>query len=301
MPPTTLARFAACAFALQCVDDLAVWCIVTTAILLVITAVSALDGACGLRGLGSDGLPSTSESDDGDVQPRQSFTVLAIVQLVALLSFVVAWAYGLFVVLNLFSRQHHALPGAELCDRHLYDPVFIIAVIVGLVLVLVPLVALCTCLASNLCVGEPSGSEGRRKKFDDLERGGHSGGAGAPSDAEEQQGLLAASDTAAGVQGAPVTVASAGGAQPKFSAGAPAQAVAAGSGTTPALAAAAAQGGPDRPAASSSSAATVDTTGLQQRQHNRDPWSVAGVDSLAAPPTPDHATFARTAAVDERI
>lgn len=295
---------------MQCVDDLAVWCIVTTAILLVITAVSALDGACGLRGLGSDGLPSTSESDDGDVPPRQSFTVLAIVQLVALLSFVVAWAYGLFVVLNLFSRQHHALPGAELCDRHLYDPVFIIAVIVGLVLVLVPLVALCTCLASNLCVGEPGGSEGRRKKFDDLERGGHSGEAGAPSDAEEQQGLLAASDAAAGVQAlqgaAPVTVASAG-AQPKLSVGASAQAVAAGSATTLAASGYGGLGAGDRPAASasSSSAATVDTTGLQQRQHNRDPWlaAVAGVDSLAAP-LPSH-DVARTGyiagTVDERI
>ena len=119
--------------------------------------------------------------------------------------------------------------------------------------------------------------------FDDLERGGgHSCGAGAaPSDAEEQQGLLAASGTAAGVQGAPVTVASAGGAQSKFSAGAPAQAVAAGSGTTPLLAAAAAQGGADRHAASSSSAAIVDTTELQQRRHNRDPWSVAGFTGSA--------------------
>jgi hypothetical protein len=162
----------------QCTDDLAVWCIVTAGILLVVTVLAVLDGACGLRGMGSDGLPALaapgSDDDDNDVDyyrsgaaaagskrpastavapPSPSFTILAILQLVALLTFVVAWAYGLFIVLNLFSRQHHALPGAELCDRHLYDPVFIITVMVGLVLVLVPLVALCTCLTANLCGG----------------------------------------------------------------------------------------------------------------------------------------------------
>ena len=159
--------------------------------------VSTVDGACGLRGLGSGGLPSTAEDDDDDSDPpRQSFTVLTIIQLVALLSFVVAWAYGLFVVLNLFSRQHHALPGAELCDRHLYDPIFIIAVIVGLVLFLIPLALLCTCLTSQLCLEggvTSASSEGRRKKYDDLEPGVGGGG----SVDEEHKGLLGADEALA--------------------------------------------------------------------------------------------------------
>jgi hypothetical protein len=103
---------------LQCTDDLAVWCIVTAGILFVITILSVLDGACGLRGMGSDGLPAlASRESDSDLsddehdahggrkrlhkahaksrpEAQPSFTVLAIIQLVTLLSFVVAWAYG---------------------------------------------------------------------------------------------------------------------------------------------------------------------------------------------------------------
>lgn len=189
----------------QCADGLPTWCIVAAAILFCVAAVSAMDGVCGLRGLGSDGLPPASSEDDDD-QPRwRAITALAVVQLAAVLVFIIAWAYGLFVVLNLFSRQHHALPGAELCDRHLYDPVFIVAVVIGLVLVLVPLVALCTCLASGLCVGALSssggrsgggqGAEGQRKKYDDY-RGGEGG-----TDAEDQRQLLEKGEEAAVEEG----------------------------------------------------------------------------------------------------
>lgn len=195
------------------------WCIVAAAILLAITVVSFLDGACGLRGLGSEGLPSIVEDDDDEVPDaaEQSFTVLAILQLICLLSFIVAWAYGLFVVLNLFSRQHHARAGAEPCDRRLYDPVFIVTIVVGLVLVLVPLIALCTCLASNLCVGGGAASagskDGQRKKHDD-----HPGEHGSPEsesllnhDAYEAENVAAAGDAT----GFPVTL----GGQPKTAAG----------------------------------------------------------------------------------
>jgi len=197
-----------------------VWCIVAAAILLAITVVSFLDGACGLRGLGSEGLPSIVEDDDDEVPDaaEQSFTVLAILQLICLLSFIVAWAYGLFVVLNLFSRQHNARDwGRALWSTDLSDPVFIVTIVVGLVLVLVPLIALCTCLASNLCVGGGAASagskDGQRKKHDD-----HPGERGSPEsesllnhDAYEAENVAAAGDAT----GFPVTL----GGQPKTAAG----------------------------------------------------------------------------------
>lgn len=175
----------------QCAEPLPLWCFVAGGILLALLLFFLLEVFLGPK-LGWHGLlhqcSSTAskhdaEEDEDHREPNRSspansassssgenlFTLMSIAQVTVLVAFVTAFVYGAYAVLAIFGQQRNAVPGTEVCDKQLYDPLFFIIILFDVLLVVVLLLAVClNCDA--LCCNCCGCGETDRKRRDEASR-----------------------------------------------------------------------------------------------------------------------------------
>jgi hypothetical protein len=180
----------------ECAEPLPLWCLIAGGIILGTSVVFLLDYL----------IPSwkgllyqlSAEKRKGEVATW--FTVLSILEVTLLVSFVATFIYGAYAVLAIFGRQRNATPGTEVCNRQLYDPLFFIIILFDLVLVIGVLLLLClNCDALCCCWTDPQESSTPAER-NRLLGNNSSGGASASSEATTLK-VAAAGGDAAGSSG----------------------------------------------------------------------------------------------------
>lgn len=164
---------------MQCEKPLQTWCIVAASLLLLTVVLLIIDDQLGLGcaaySTNGEEYPRSKKHDTA-ASPRSQascWSAFTVLQTVVLTSLIVAFVYGAFAVLSMFSRQRNASPGTEVCDRRVYDPVFFLVLLFDLVVAVAGVIFVCTlalefpcccCTLQCCCRRSPSSVERRERK-----------------------------------------------------------------------------------------------------------------------------------------